>query len=90
MQNPRKNFLQVRYYDPSAQYRNSWESFKRKRGLTLCYSCKKLGHLAKECPGRRPSCLYCKYIDHEVLDFPRMIAKLEGMYMRQEKPKTDP
>jgi hypothetical protein len=23
-------------------------------------------------------------MDHEVLDFPRMIAKLEGMNMRQE------
>jgi hypothetical protein len=30
MQDPRKNFLQVRYYDPSAQYRKCWGSFKRK------------------------------------------------------------
>jgi hypothetical protein len=29
-------------------------------------------------------------MDHEVLDCPRMIAKLEGMNMRQEKPKADP
>ena len=29
-------------------------------------------------------------MDHEVLDFPRMIAKLEGMKMRQENPKIDP
>jgi hypothetical protein len=29
-------------------------------------------------------------MDHEVLDFPRMIAKLEGMNMRQENPKADP
>jgi hypothetical protein len=28
-------------------------------------------------------------MDHEVLDFPRMIAKLEGMNMRQENPKVD-
>ena len=28
-------------------------------------------------------------MDHEVLDFPRMIAKLEGMNMRQENPKSD-
>jgi hypothetical protein len=28
-------------------------------------------------------------MDHEVLDFPRMIAKLEGMKMRQENPKVD-
>ena len=48
MQDPRKKCLQVRYNDPSAQYRKRWESFKRKRGLTLCYSCRKLGHLAKE------------------------------------------
>jgi hypothetical protein len=60
MQDPRNKYLQVSYYEPSVQYRKSWESFKRKRGLTLCYSCRKLGHLAKECPGRRPSCLFAK------------------------------
>jgi hypothetical protein len=41
MQDPRNNFLQVSYYDPSAQYKKSWGSFKRKRGLTLCYSCRR-------------------------------------------------
>jgi hypothetical protein len=89
MQDPRKNFLQVSYYDPSVQYRKGWGSFKRKRGLTLCYSCRKLGHLAKGCPGRRPSCLCCKAMDHEVLDFPRMIAQLERMNMRQEGHEKD-
>jgi hypothetical protein len=29
-------------------------------------------------------------MDHEVLDFPRMIAKLEEMNMEQENPKVDP
>jgi hypothetical protein len=29
-------------------------------------------------------------MDHEVLDFPRMIDKLEKMNMRQENPKVDP
>jgi hypothetical protein len=29
-------------------------------------------------------------MDHEVLDFPRMISKLEGMNLNQENPKTDP
>jgi hypothetical protein len=29
-------------------------------------------------------------MDHEVLDFPRMITNLEGMNMRQENPKADP
>jgi hypothetical protein len=29
-------------------------------------------------------------MDHEVLDCPRMIAKLEGMNMREENPKADP
>jgi hypothetical protein len=79
MQDPRNNLLQVSSYDPSAQYRISWRSFKRKIGLTLYYSCRRLGHIAKECPRRRPSCLCCKDMDHEVFDFPRMIAKLKGM-----------
>jgi hypothetical protein len=48
MQHPRNNFLQVNSYDPSAQYRRSWGSFNKKRGLTLCYSCIKPGHLAKK------------------------------------------
>ena len=84
MQDPRKNFLQANHYDPSAQYKKNWGSLQRKRGLTLCYSCRRPGHLAKEFPGRRPSCLCCKAMDHEVLDCPRMIAKLERMNMRQE------
>jgi hypothetical protein len=28
-------------------------------------------------------------MDHEVLDFPRMIAKIEEMNTRQENPKVD-
>jgi hypothetical protein len=87
MQDPRKIFLQVNYYDPSAQYRKGWGSFKRKRGLTLCYNCRRPGHMDKECLGRRPSCICCKSMDHEVLDFPRMIAKLERMNMEQVYPE---
>ena len=85
MQDPRNNFVQVSYLDPSAQYEKGWGSFKRKRGLTLCYSCRRPGHLAKEFPGRRPSCICCKYMDHEVLDCPRMISKVEKMNMKQER-----
>jgi hypothetical protein len=48
MQDPRNKFLQVSHYDPSAQYMKGWGSFKRKRGLTLCYSCRRPGHFAKE------------------------------------------
>jgi hypothetical protein len=43
-----------------------------------------LGHLAKECPSIGPLCLCCKDIGHEVEDFPRMIAKVENMNMRQK------
>jgi hypothetical protein len=59
-------------------------SFKRKRGLKLCYNCRRPGHLAKECPGRCPICLCCKATRHEVLDCPRMIAKVEKMNTKQE------
>jgi hypothetical protein len=76
--------LDVSYCDPSAQYRKGWGSFKIKRGLTLYYSCRRSGHIAKECPGRGSSCLCCKSMDHEVLDFPRMISKVEKMNMKQE------
>jgi hypothetical protein len=64
-----------------------WGSFKRKRGLTLCYNCKRSGHLAKEFHGTSPICLCCKVFGHEVEDFPRMIAKFEKMNMRQENYK---
>jgi hypothetical protein len=61
--------------------------FKRKRGLTLCYNCKRSRHLAKECPGIGPICLFFKAISHKVEDCPRMIAKVEKMNMRQENHK---
>ena len=89
MQDPRKKFLQANRYDPSTQYMKCWGSLKRKRGLTLCYNCKRPGHLAKECPGQRPSCLYCKAMNHEVLDCPRMIARLEKLNMEQANPEGD-
>jgi hypothetical protein len=87
MQDPRNKFLQVHHCDPSTQYREGWGSFKRKRGLTLCYSCRRPRHLVKECPGRGPICLCCKVVGHEVLDFPIIIAKFENMNMRQENSK---
>jgi hypothetical protein len=65
------------------QYKKSWGSGMRKRGLTLCYNCRRPGHLAKEFPGRNPSCLCCKAMDHEVLDCPRMIARHEKLNMEQ-------
>jgi hypothetical protein len=89
MQEPRRNFCRMRVHhcDPNAQYRKACGSFKRKRGLTLCYNCKRLGHLAKEFCGIGPLCLCCKAIGHEVEDFPRMIDKVEKMNMRQENYK---
>jgi hypothetical protein len=89
MQDPRKNLLQASYHDPAMQYRKSCGSFKRKRGLNLCYSCRKPGHLAKEFPGGRTNCLYCNAMDHEVLDCPRMIDRLEKLNIEQEKLKGD-
>ena len=85
MQEPRKNFcrLQVQHCDPSVQYRRGWGTFKRKRGVTLCYNYRRLGHLAKECPGTSPICLCCKVVGHEVEDCLKMISKVERMNMRQ-------
>jgi hypothetical protein len=58
--------------------------FKRKRGVKLCYNCKRPGHLAKECPGISSICICCKIVGHEVEDCPKMITKVERMNMRQE------
>jgi hypothetical protein len=87
MQEPRKNFcrLQVQHCDPSVQYKRGWGTFKAKRGVTLCYNCRRLRHIAKECPSIGPICLCCKVVGHEVEDCPRMIDKVERMNMRQEK-----
>jgi hypothetical protein len=81
--------LQASHHDPGAQYKRSWGTSKQKRGLTLCYSCRRPGHLAKECTGKRPSCLCCKAMDHEVLDFPRMIARIEKLNMEKENLEGD-
>jgi hypothetical protein len=87
MQEPRFFFciLQVQQCDPSAEYRSGWGTYKRKRGWTLCYNCRRPGQLAKEFPGTGPICLCFKIVGHEVEDCPRMIAKVERMNMRQEK-----
>jgi hypothetical protein len=76
--------LQNHHCDPSAQYKKGWGSFKTNRGLTLSYSFRRPRDLAKEFPGRGPIFLCCKATGHEVLDFPRMMAKVEKMNMRQE------
>jgi hypothetical protein len=73
----------VRSTEEDGEHLNEREGF-------LCYSCRRPRHLAKECPGGRSSCLCCKALDHEVLDFPRVIAKLEGMILNEENPKPNP
>jgi hypothetical protein len=86
MQDPKKKFFQDSHHDPSAQYKKSWGSWTRKRGLTLFYNYRRPGHLAKECPGRNPSCLCCKAMDYEVLDFP--ITLFEPLYIVLPSPKN--
>jgi hypothetical protein len=49
-----------------------------------------VGHLAKECPGKRPSFICCKAMDHQVLGLLRMIINLEEMSLNKENPKVDP
>ena len=77
MQEPRRNFcrLQVQHCDPSVKYIRG--TFRRKRGLTLCYNCRRTRHIAKECPGAGLISLCCKIVGHEVDDCPKMIAKVE-------------
>jgi hypothetical protein len=53
---------------------------------TPIYTKKK--HLEED-PSRRPSCLCCKAMNHQVLDCPRMIVKVERMNNNQENPKAD-
>jgi hypothetical protein len=48
----------------------------------VCYNCRRRGHLAKEFPGVGPICLSCNVVGHDVLDFHRMIIKVEKMKMR--------
>jgi hypothetical protein len=86
MQEPRNVFcrVQVQHCDSRAQYRRGWGMFKRKRGLTLCYNCRRPRHLSKECPGAGPICLCCKIVGHEVEDCLGLIAKVEQMNIRQE------
>jgi hypothetical protein len=86
MQEPRIVFcrLQDQHYDLGAQYITGWGTFKIKRGLTFFYNFRRLGHLAKECPGTDPICLCCKIVGYEVEDCPRMIDRVERMNMRQE------
>jgi hypothetical protein len=59
------------------------------RGLTICYSCRRPRHLAREFPRRIFSFLYCKDMDHEVLDCPIMIVRLEKLNMEQANPEGD-
>jgi hypothetical protein len=61
-----------------------------KERINLLLQLQKTRHISKECPGRRPSCLCCKAMDHEVLDCLGMISKIEEINMRQENPKADP
>jgi hypothetical protein len=60
------------------------EHLREKRGLTLCYNCRRSRHFPKEFSRTGPICLCCKIVGHEVEDFPMMIAKVERMNIRQE------
>ena len=58
--------------------------YQRKRGLTLCYNCRQLGHIAKYCYEVGPPCLCCKKLGHVVENCPRIIARVEEKKRQEE------
>jgi len=80
----------MQHYDPmgSTQFRRGCEMgmSKRTRGLTLCYNCRRSGHLhlVKECSEVGPIFLFCKVVGHKVEDCPKIIAKVEGRNIIKE------
>ncbi len=77
MQEPRNIFLQEQLWNPrqSNQYEKNWGiRMVRKRGLNLCYDCRRPGHIAKEFHEVGPIFLCCKLFGYQVEDCLRIIS----------------